>query len=102
MQLVVHGVEPQLFPYVDDEVEGVASMAGVKDVAEAEPVLLEDEQMYLACLEAGIELVEVAGEAALVQMAPHWGHRVDELYVVVTVADNAIQIFVDREDAYGL
>jgi len=102
VQLIVEHIHPQLFPDVDDEVEGIVGMACLEGVAELEAVLLEGKQTELAIVEGGVEFVEVASETALVLMAPDGCQGMDELCVVVTVSDDAIQVFVHREEAHRL
>ena len=93
MELIAESVEPQLLPDVDDEIEGVVHLCRVEGVAELETVLLEGKQAELSPQERGVELVEIACEAALVRVAPNGSEGVDELHVVIMVADHAIQVF---------
>ena len=67
-------------------------------VAELEMILLESEQTELTATECGVELIEVTGKAAFVEISPHGCQSVDELHIAVTVVDHAIQVFVDGEE----
>ena len=102
VQLVVLSLQTKQLPGVKQEVESVVGVRGLKRVAELETVLVEAEEVEAFAMEIAIELVSMASEAALVQMAPHGGHRLDELRVAKLVADDAPQVFVDSKQTDGL
>ena len=68
MQLILHLVESQLLPYIENEIEGILGMLGIKRVEEFETVLLETENIQLLVVKINIELAVNAGETAMMQI----------------------------------
>ena len=92
----------ELLPDIEEEVEGIVGMTGLKRVAELETVLLETEQVEVLAVEIAVELVAMSCETALVKMAPYGCHRLDILHMVELVIDDVVQVFVDGKEADGL
>ena len=102
MQLVVLAFQAELLPHIHEEIESIAAMVDFKRIAELETVLLEAEYVELAFVEVGIELVAMARETTLVEIAPDWCHRLDEDHVVELVAENSAEVSVDGKETDGL
>ena len=77
-------------------------MVDFKRIAELETVLLEAEYVELAFVEVGIELVAMARETTLVEIASDRCHRLDEDHIVELVAENSAEVFVDGKETDGL
>ena len=71
MQLVFLLVHAELFPYVQDEVDGIFGMGRGIGIEELEAVLIETEDFELIIVEVGIQFLLQSHEVALVQVVPH-------------------------------
>ena len=102
MNLVVMGIESQLFPYIKQEIERIAEMGCLEGVGKLKSVLLETEDVQLLFVETAIELITVTSETALVEMMPDGRHRLDELHTFKTVIEYLVQILVDSKETDGI
>ena len=102
MQFVVLTLQTELFPHVEQEVEGIAAVVGLERIAELEAVLLEAEDVDVTLVEIGVELVAMTSVAALVEIAPDGSHRLDEDHIFELVAEHASEILVDGKDTDAL
>ena len=71
MELVVLGLQTELFPDVKQVVEGIVGMTGLKRVAVLETVLLETEQVDVLTVEISVEFIARTCETALVKVMPY-------------------------------
>ncbi len=102
MYLVMLGFQVQLFPDVEQEIEGVVGTAGLKRVAELKPVLLERADVELLIVEITVYLTAMTRETALVEMVPYGDHDMDDLHIIEMVVEHRQEVFVDAEDADGI
>ena len=102
VHLVVLWLQMELFPHVEQEIEGIVGVGDLKTVAELKTVLLETEEVELAAMEITIEFVAVPGKTALVEMVPDGCHRLDELHLTEAVGEHTMEIFVDGKETDGL
>ena len=102
VHLVVLGLQRQLLPDVEKEVQSVVCVARIKGVAVLETVLGEAEHLQFLVVEIAVQLAARAYEAALVQVFPHGSHGTIHPHVGKMVVDNELKVLVDREECHGV
>ena len=100
MQLILHLVQSQLLPYVEDEIERILGMSRIERIEELEAVLVETEEVQLLVVEIGIELAVNARETALMQIVPHRLHDRSEAHIPEIIFHHHLEILVDREHSH--
>ena len=102
MHLVLMGVENQMFPHVEKEIDGIHVTVCVEGVAELETVFVEADNVEALVVKIAIEFATIACETALVEMIPDRRTRHHHLHITEVVVDYQLQILVDTKYRHSI